>query len=295
MEQGDLIFLYHYLVMGIIAATAIVALGGILQIGIFKEVSDTYKKILVGALLVEIAGAFVGVYKTLPELDFKKAEKYKIEIKYVDLLNGYVEKMEGYQQSCFKTFKEPNRLASFFRCEEYVNTYNVLRSLAPQNGFKDSVSTWKQNISGEKKSCIEDYEKISGIFSECKSVLGKYYRYTLASNGVGKGEVYVSLNKDFYEGVVNYRFPREEQAVILELSGKIVGGEYLSFRFDQSASALEFKSNYIPRDSASFEVCLKRQKKGHYEGKILLSDFKCGVEDLDALKSIAQVSMREMI
>ena len=294
MEQSDLIFFYHFLVMAIIASTAVVALGGILQIGIFKSVSDTYKKILVGTLLVELAGAFIGVYKTLPDLEFKKAEKYKIEIKYTDLVSGYVDKVKGYQKGCFDSFQEPNRLASFFRCDDYVNTYNVHNNLILQDSFKNAAVTWRTSLNGEKKSCIDNYEKISGIFSECKSVLGKYYRYTKASNGVGKGEVYVSVDKGHYDGVANYYFPKESQPVILEISGKHIGKDHISFRFDQSASAIEFKSRYIPRDSASFEVCLKKKEKGLYEGKLLLNGFVCGEEDLDSYSSIASVTLREI-
>ncbi|MBD1388777.1 hypothetical protein IC617_05000 [Neiella sp. HB171785] len=296
MEQSDLIFYYHFLVMAIIAATAIVALGGILQIGIFKAVSDSYKKILVGALLVELTAAFIGVYQTLPKLEFKKAEKYAMEIKYSDLITGYVDRIQGYQRSCFDSFHEPNRLASFFRCEGYVNTYTVLSDLTQQNGFQDAVTVWLDTLNDEKRSCISSYDSIQAVFSECKSVLGRYHRNKSASNGIGKGELYVSVDKNHYEGVASYYFPKETRPVILQISGRMIDDQHISFRFDQSASAIEFNSRYIPRDPASFEVCLKQNESGLYEGKMIIGEgFQCGESNIDEYKSIATVSVREIL
>ncbi|GGA71667.1 hypothetical protein GCM10011369_11820 [Neiella marina] len=296
MGQNDIIFYYHLLVIAIIAATAIVTLGGILKIGIFKSVPDSYKKLLVGALLVELSAAFIGIYKTLPQLEFKKAEKYAMEIKYSDLITGYIDRVSDYQRSCFDSFQEPNRLGSFFRCEGYVNTYTVLSELTRQDGFQDALQVWLNNLNAEKKSCIDHYDADQDVFSECKSVLGRYHRNKIASKGVGEGELYVSVDNNHYNGVASYNFPKETRPVILQISGKKIGDDHISFRFNQSASAIEFESRYIPRESASFEVCLKQTDRGIFEGKMIISDgFKCGESDIESYQSIANVSVREIL
>ncbi|MDM8568351.1 hypothetical protein QUF50_02315 [Thiotrichales bacterium HSG1] len=93
--MNNLYVLYHLVFISIFFGTAVVALGAMLKVGIFAKVEDKYTKILAGALLVELVGAVIQSYMTLPGISYNQAEEWVFELEYVNYLDEWKQTLDN--------------------------------------------------------------------------------------------------------------------------------------------------------------------------------------------------------
>lgn len=270
MGMETLIFSYHYTVITIILMTTIATIGGMGKIWIFKNVDASYTKILVGALLIELVAAFIGVYNTLPELKLKVSEKYKFEIEYSDLTKPWVEKLSESDRELVEYFINKGGLKPFLDFKETVEDYELMSDLSRVGGtewikyYKDKLIRRKQR---EHISLyIDIFQSSPFILEQAEQLLFKYTRLVNASSKKGQGDMWASLSKDKLEGIVVYEFPGDLVPTVLEFNGrKDKEGMVLSFK--QKSSAFPAADQMFLRKEQAFTVPLK------LENDVYVGDF----------------------
>jgi len=262
------------MVIAIILGTAIVTLGGIIRIGPFKNISDKYTKILVGALLVELIAAFIGVYKTLPQLQFHRAEEYEFEIEYSDFLKQWQETLSQEEKSQLNFFIENKGrrgtcLGAYYDFVRLIDQHHMV------SGSEDPerAERWKNSLSAVDIRYYNFFlEKLHSNLAQLdalRTLLEKYTRYVESSGKIGKGTMYVSYKGINYQGVVIYRFPGVELFTVLECKG-YKKENIFELRFEQAPSALAVDNFFIPRPGGTFKTIFTKDKiaQGTYKGEM---------------------------
>lgn len=262
-----LIFSYHFTVIFIIVVTTFATLASMGRIGIFKNVDASYTKILVGALLVEMAAAFFGVYRTLPELRLDVSEKYKFEIKYNDLAKGFLSTLEGDDRRIVEYFVNNGQLAEFYAFKSVVDDYERVNDLA-RIGGTNWLEYYKKLLNKRQQGYVGLYDEIfykePFVVEKAERLMLRYARIINSSNKTGQGEMWASISKDKMEGIVVYEFPGDTVPVVLKFTGSKVSDvddhkeEKMMLSFTQSASAFSTNAGIFLRPSNAFKVELKK-------------------------------------
>ncbi len=272
MDETHLIFLYHIMVILIILGTAIVTLGGVVRVGPFKNMNERITKVLVGALVLELCAAFIGVFKTLPQLEFYRAQEYRWVIKYNDFLQEWESNLPDDKKEILIFFQENKGqharcLAAFYGFRDLVKQYEILC----RTSDRMNIESWKKNmdrleekyISFFKQNMNAEYSRLDNI----QELLEKHERYLESSGKVGSGTMYVSFKGENYQGVVTYRFPGVKTYTVLTCEG-YKKKDTLELEFYQAPSALAVDNFYIPRPEGHFKMNFieDRSHPGHYTG-----------------------------
>ncbi|MBE9563054.1 MAG: hypothetical protein IMF12_09360 [Proteobacteria bacterium] len=110
--MNNLYVLYHLVFISIFLATAVVALGAMLKVGIFAKVDNKYTNLLAGALLVELVGAVVQSYMTLPAISYNQAEEWGFELQYVNYLDDWKKTLDSViDRQCVDEYVTTRQLA----------------------------------------------------------------------------------------------------------------------------------------------------------------------------------------
>jgi hypothetical protein len=262
------------MVILIILGTAVVTLGGVVRVGPFRNMNEKITKILVGALIIELCAAFIGVFKTLPQLDFYRAQEYRWEIQYNEFLDGWensLSESDKIMLSFFKDHKMEHRscLAAFYDFKDIIKQYD---NICKTNN-ESSIEYWKNSLDKlEEKFLvlyIENLDSNPYKINNIQKLIEKFERYNESSGKSGAGTMYVSFKGDSYQGVVTYRFPGVEAYTVLTCNG-FKKKNILDLEFIQAASAMPVDNFYIPRPGGSFKVEFTQDTShpGHYIGQM---------------------------
>jgi hypothetical protein len=131
-SMGQIIIISFYAVFLVIFfITALVALGGILRIGPCKNIDPIYTKWLVIALLIELTGAVLLTYNSLPKPDWQTTQPYHLSMTYVDYVHDWKKSLTSYEIDCIEFHKE-GYLPSV--CSETIDSYKKIKSIAGDEG-----------------------------------------------------------------------------------------------------------------------------------------------------------------
>ncbi|QPB83465.1 hypothetical protein CWC22_010890 [Pseudoalteromonas rubra] len=262
-----LIFSYHFTVISIIIVTTLATLGSMGRIGIFKNVDASYTKLLVGALLVEMAAAFFGVYRTLPELRLDVSEKYKFEIQYNDLAQGFLSSLKNEDRRLVEYFVNNGQLAEFYDFKSVVEDYERVNDLA-RIGGTNWLDYYQKLLSKRQQGYVALYDEVfykePFVVEKAERLMLRYARIINSSNKTGQGEMWASVSKDKMEGIVVYEFPGDTVPTVLKFTGsRVSNGEgnnkdKMKLSFTQSASAFSTNAGIFLRPSGAFKVELDK-------------------------------------
>ncbi|MFK5971530.1 MAG: hypothetical protein QM487_15625 [Candidatus Marithrix sp.] len=211
--MGNLYVLYHLVFISIFLSTAVVALGAMLKVGIFANVEDKYTKLLAGALLVELVGAVIQSYMTLPGISYNQAEEWGFELQYVNYLDEWKQTLENpLDRQCV---------------DEYVQT--------------------RQLPMGENDKCFNNMS------------VGNYIAQADAVGGTGRGLMFLSYNdKNLrFNGIMSYKFPKDVVESAFSMSGKKINGKERVLLFSQK------KRLYCSPQFGSTDLTSCSERKGY--------------------------------
>ncbi|MDX2367733.1 MAG: hypothetical protein QNK36_04925 [Colwellia sp.] len=106
MSAEYIIIAFYGCFLIIFFLTALVALGGILKVGLFKKIDPANTKWLMAALLIEIAGAVVLTYQNLPKPDWDSTQPFQLTITYIDYTEDWKKSLKPIDRDCIDLYKE---------------------------------------------------------------------------------------------------------------------------------------------------------------------------------------------
>lgn len=266
-----LIFSYHFTVIAIIVVTTIATLGSMGRIGIFKNVEASYTKLLVGALLIEMAAAFMGVYRTLPELKLNISEKYQFEITYNDLADGFLSDLEAEERRLLEHFVKNGQLAEFYQFKKIIEDYERVSDLS-RIGGTNWLGYYEKLLTKRQSDYIRLYDEVfykrPFLVEKAERSMLEYARAINSSKKTGQGEMWASVSKSKMEGIIVYEFPGDTVPTVLNFTGtKDEETETMSLSFRQRASAFSTNAGIFLRPDSSFKVNLTK------DGDAYIGDF----------------------
>ena len=98
--------LYTIVFLIIFSGTVVATIMGAAKIKPFHKMPDKWVKILIGPLIVEVAFAVIGVYKSFNE---HPVERYKLVIHYNDFINDWLNTLDQKSKGCIQAYNESNR------------------------------------------------------------------------------------------------------------------------------------------------------------------------------------------
>ncbi len=269
-----LIYSYHFAVIAIIVITFVATILSMAKIGPFANVPTATTKILVASLIVELAGAFIGVYKTLPQLKFDVSEKYRFEISYGDISTSWLNNLSEEDKALVVPFIEDGEMESFLRFSAYVDKYREIKNFS-RIGSTHWMEYYAKFMNDEQTEYVNiyrnSYKESPSKVRHALDLMKKYTRMKGSANKTGNGYMWASTTGDKMEGIVVYAFPDGQQIpTVLEFEGqkkrektKIV----LQLNFTQRMSALSSAGHFFPRPGGSFSVELEPEG-GAYVGPL---------------------------
>lgn len=259
-----LIYSYHFAVISIIIVTFIATILSMAKVGYFANVPQSTTKVLVSALVLELVGAFVGVYKTLPELKFDVSEKYRFEIVYSDLLTPWLENLSEEDKALITPFIHSGGMPTFLNFSRHIEKYRAIKYFSRINGTE-----WTQDnnrfLTDEQEENVRNFKAIfaesPGKIDRATELMTIYARLKGSSQKTGSGEMWASISGEKMEGIVVYTFPDAIQIpTVLEFDGEKKIKDHttkLKLYFTQRMSALSLANKYFARPGGSFRVELE--------------------------------------
>lgn len=265
-----LIYTYHFTVIAIIIATTIATLGAMTKKGVFANVNDTYTKILVASLLIELAGAFIGIYTTLPELKFKVAEKYMFQMEYSDVAKSWLESKVEEDRGLIDPFINNGGISSFFKFKKIAHDYEQFRDVSRITD-QDSLPNFEKVLTKRERQYLDlyinNFNESPTATERAEELLFEYVRLKKSSGKVGRGTMWTSTVKDKLEGIIVYEFPEQITPSVLEFHGKKTSDSMVLY-FDQKPSVFLAGGIIRRREAHSFNLTLKLNTKNQYEAKL---------------------------
>jgi hypothetical protein len=249
--------------------TAVMTLGAMTQRGIFRDVKEKYTKVLVGALLLELTGAFIAVYTTLPELKLKISEKYMFEMTYTDVASNWLEQQKN-DIHLIQPFINNGGINEFLKFKQTVQDYESYRNVSKitKQDVIDSFKTVLDKKSEEHlRTYTEIYNESPANIEKAEKLLFEHERLLKSSNKVGRGTMWASTASDKLEGIIVYEFPEQVTPSVLEFHGRKSGDQMILY-FDQKPSVFKAGGTIRRREAASFNLPLTLNDKGQYEAKL---------------------------
>lgn len=268
-----LIYSYHFAVIAIILITFVATICSMAKIGPFINVPPATTKVLVASLIIELAGAFVGVYKALPQLKFDVSEKYRFEITYQNITTNWLEELSEEQMALISPFVRTGGVAAFYEFSDYVDKYREVKNFTSR--LPDaSIGNYANYMTDVQTEYIDIYKTIYGEspqkMATGRALMEKFARYEGSSNKTGTGYMWASNSGDKMEGIVVYTFPDGQKIpTVLEFDGQKIGQDaevIFQLNFTQSESALAKSGHYFKRPGGSFSVQLDSEDGRYHDG-----------------------------
>ena len=268
-----LIYSYHFTVITMIIITFASTILSMAKIRPFGNVPPATTRMLVVALLVELAGAFVGVYSTLPQLRFDVSENYRFEITYDDILAKWIASVSDEERELIDPFMSTDGMQRFLRFQDYVSKYREIRIFSKRGGT-DWLAYYDKFMSDEEEEMIELYRntfaELPSKIRKAEELLKIYTRMYDSSGRIGTGYMWASTSGDFMKGIVVYSFPGSQRIpTVLKFEGQkseTEGEACMMLSFEQSESAFFVGERLYLRPGGGFSVEL-RESAGAYRGK----------------------------
>jgi len=174
--MNNLYVLYHLVFISIFLGTAVVALGAMLKVGIFASVDDKYTKLLSGALLVELVGAVIQSYMTLPGISYNQAEEWGFELQYVNYLNEWKQTLENpIDRQCVDEYIKTNKLPmqETDRCFNNMSVGNYIAQTDAVGGTGRGLMFLSYNDKNLRFNGIMSYKFPKDVVESAFSMSGK--------------------------------------------------------------------------------------------------------------------------
>jgi len=135
MNENEIISMYHYFFLFLAFLVSLLAIGATTKVWIFKNVSAAHQHALVGTFLIGAAGAVVTNYKSLPELEIKRAEHYLFSLDYYDNFSSlhYSSVSHDLYYECFINKNDENNIKD--RCDDLQENIQTLAESLSTRGI----------------------------------------------------------------------------------------------------------------------------------------------------------------
>jgi len=130
--MAEYVILAFYIVFLVIFfLTAMVALGGILKCGPFKNMDPMHTKLLIGALLIELTGAVLLTYRNLSLPDWQETLSYQLSMTYVDYIDDWKMSLTPFQIDCIELYDNGYSPST---CQDIIESYKKIKSVIGDEG-----------------------------------------------------------------------------------------------------------------------------------------------------------------
>jgi hypothetical protein len=126
-----IIIAFYAIFLIIFLLTTLVALGGILKVGPFRQIDPAHTKWLMSALLIEITGAVIITYQNLPKPDWDSTQPYQLTMTYIDYTEDWKKSLKPYDRDCLDFYKDGYSPTS---CKSIIDASNKILSIVGDEG-----------------------------------------------------------------------------------------------------------------------------------------------------------------
>ncbi|MCK5877819.1 MAG: hypothetical protein KAG43_09305 [Candidatus Marithrix sp.] len=172
--MSNLYVLYHLVFISIFLGTSVVALGAMLKVGIFANIEDKYTKILAGALVVELVGAVIQSYMTLPGITYNQAEEWGFELQYVNYLDEWKQTLDSVtDRKCIDEYVKNHEPAIEGECLNNMAVNNYIIQTDAVGGTGRGLMFLSYNDKNLRYNGIMSYKFPKDVVESSFSVSGK--------------------------------------------------------------------------------------------------------------------------
>ena len=154
MAAINFVPIFYTVFLFIFCLTAIVTLGGILKWKAFNKIHDKYLKVLFTALLIELVGAVMLTYQSLPPIQGYEVTEYRWLNDYVDYEDAWISWLSASQRQCLTHNNPSDGSEASVACKEITPELAAIRKSVKRTG-KGDVLLVKDKSTGRYRGLVQ--------------------------------------------------------------------------------------------------------------------------------------------